>query len=69
MDPNKTLEEGRAAVAAYKKGIYPDIDNLMSAMIAFRDLDEWLTNGGFLPDVWSAQAKHDNKFVLKKEEI
>lgn len=48
MDPNATLEEIKDHFA---KG------NYFSAAISFKDLDHWLSSGGFLPAVWMKHRK------------
>lgn len=55
MDPNKTLDEVRGLVFDI---LYLDHDqhDYLAAMedlaSKVEDLDEWLSRGGFLPDVW-----------------
>lgn len=45
MDPNATLDR---ILELIKDGDSADI----MLVHAFNDLDEWLINGGFLPDRW-----------------
>lgn len=49
MDPNATLAEIRALVAACQAGDIIDGDRLAELVSA---LDEWITGGGFLPAAW-----------------
>lgn len=56
MDPNANLREQRAIVArinssALNEGDAFDVRRLAELAEA---LDEWLSEGGFLPDAWKA---------------
>jgi hypothetical protein len=46
MDPNETLKTIRFNIL---NGFYVEAAN------EFRDLDEWLSKGGFLPDDWKTE--------------
>jgi hypothetical protein len=60
MDPNKALEQARAELE--RMDTFGDSDDSLDieaaydAMVAvteaFRSLDEWISNGGFLPAAW-----------------
>jgi hypothetical protein len=66
MDPNKALEELRAHVAAgleyaenvqrAEEGMTEAEEELSSTVVVLatriRDLDEWLSRGGFPPEAW-----------------
>ena len=53
MDPNATLQQIRSLVTIYfNGGKWPEPDATDLAQ-AIRDLDEWLSKGGFLPDAWA----------------
>jgi hypothetical protein len=47
MDPNATLERIRAITA--RRTNWSEADELLDLV---RELDEWLSKGGFLPDAW-----------------
>lgn len=49
MDPDKNLEELRKAIENCDQE---------STMQLFRDLDEWLSKGGFLPKDWKKSWNH-----------
>jgi len=57
IDPDQTLSDLRVAVVAWKAVDYK-LDFIDPAIIAanfaewFEALDDWLTNGGFLPQSW-----------------
>jgi hypothetical protein len=53
MDPNANLaEQRRIRVRVFAgKGTDADLDRLTELTQA---LDEWISNGGFLPDAWAA---------------
>ena len=57
MDSNKTLANIRAIVIEMNRGCtdgeYASLADELSWMI--RDLDKWISNGGFLPTAWSQQ--------------
>lgn len=57
MDPNVTLTEIRAAVVvlgAYQK-VFDQTSSALCEQLAeqITALDNWLCNGGFLPDDWA----------------
>lgn len=54
MDPNKTLAELRsAAIWLYESDAYTaDLEYVLSL---FEALDEWLSQGGFLPADWQGR--------------
>lgn len=56
MNPNATLERIRRAVSAVDKAkrLAPHAVEAcaLDAAYAMRDLDEWLSSGGTLPDAW-----------------
>lgn len=54
MDPNKTLEEIRNLLEEEQKARYPDemCDILTRLAGKIEDLDNWITNGGTLPEDW-----------------
>jgi len=56
MDPNETLRRIRELS---ERGY--DEDDAASVVEAFRDLDEWLSKGGFLPSAWSWEATGENE--------
>jgi hypothetical protein len=52
MDPDATLAQIRAQLAAFDTPGWPppfDVTTLVDAVAA---LDQWLTRGGFLPTAW-----------------
>jgi hypothetical protein len=55
MDPNKTLANIRAIVIEMNRGCtdgeYASLADELSWMI--RDLDKWISTGGFLPAEWT----------------
>lgn len=51
MDPNANLEEQLRIADAIESGTADDDDIARLAELV-RSLDEWLTNGGFLPSAW-----------------
>lgn len=55
MDPNVTLAYLRDAIAdAMNPDHYTDREVAVEQIVEyFEDLDNWLTNGGFLPGAWS----------------
>lgn len=60
MDPNAALARLRDAMNDLSGRVHPSIidpfgslDDIRDALEAFEALDEWLTNGGFLPAAWS----------------
>lgn len=56
MDPNETLKRLRELS---EQG-FPTTDNLEDAdefHALFRDLDEWLSKGGFLPTAWQRNVE------------
>lgn len=51
MDPNATLEELRRLIEGTKSA---ERDTLAEEIAdRFEALDQWLSNGGFLPDAWN----------------
>lgn len=56
MDPNISLSEARdlaLALRAASEGFQPlDSENVDKFVDAFLNLDEWITNGGYLPSEW-----------------
>lgn len=54
MDPNVLLFELRSAVEEFTRTHDADnVDEVTSRVLhAWSDLDEWITRGGFLPDLW-----------------
>jgi hypothetical protein len=55
MDPNITLLKLHRAMRMMRDGIDGNGDLITAAELAemyFTALDEWLSNGGFLPDAW-----------------
>jgi hypothetical protein len=60
MDPNELLDQLRAHIDAWNETTEndtADAEDLTAAaaevVIAFNDLDQWLTSGGFLPAEWN----------------
>jgi hypothetical protein len=54
MDPDALLNEIRACYTELNGSIKPErieLGDRLGDLIA--DLDEWITNGGFLPKAWS----------------
>ncbi len=47
MDPNEALETLREAYLEAN-----EYDQVGAVLETFNALDEWITNGGFLPDDW-----------------
>lgn len=56
MDPNQTLAEIRELLISIEDSAMRDMGGIrvMSANLTekFHSLDEWLKNGGFLPNEW-----------------
>lgn len=54
MDPNKTLENIRAVIADMEqRHTVAEITMLHDELYwLIKDLDQWLTKGGFLPTDW-----------------
>jgi len=48
VDPNATLDLIRAAV----ESVQNDDGGELELADLIKDLDEWLSNGGFLPEAW-----------------
>lgn len=59
MDPNETLDEIRDLVARMNGGLYAPAMLAASAEVAekFAALDEWMSNGGFLPRDWQDRRR------------
>lgn len=55
MDPNEALERLHDARRYFERDdlTQQDIERAMEAFIA---LDDWLSQGGFLPDDWGRQS-------------
>jgi len=54
MDPNVTLRQLRAAVSDMAGDEFEfDASAVGDAAELFEALDEWLSNGGFLPEDWA----------------
>lgn len=58
MDVNETLARIRAAMSELTIARDVETSAWLGAQLAdsVRDLDEWLSKGGFLPDDWSARV-------------
>jgi len=54
MDPDQALDDGRRALAAWEDAESPgdEHDAARDMGEAFGALDDWLSNGGFLPERW-----------------
>lgn len=52
MDPNELLRRLREIVAEYYAGDKSAHATAQEMVYEFESLDEWLTNGGFLPTDW-----------------
>jgi hypothetical protein len=55
MDPNANLDQIRGMVLSYRNGgkwDEPDTTEFIELVAA---LDDWLSNGGFVPQKWSKQ--------------
>lgn len=53
MDPNEALSNARLALVTYRANPGDHYDPAAERLAdAFEALDEWLTNGGFLPRDW-----------------
>lgn len=59
MDPNQTLADIHEAIADMKKQHRPSEFGYMEAaerlVYSVQALDEWLSNGGFLPKAWARE--------------
>lgn len=53
MDPNANLSETRELVAKAFNGETLDPHDTLRLAELVSSLDEWLTNGGFLPEAWA----------------
>ena len=53
MDPNKTLADLREYIAASKECDDGEILDKIAEL--FEALDDWLRNGGFLPEDWKRE--------------
>lgn len=54
MDPNANLKEMRALIKEHLAGKEIDVDLLVELVDS---LDNWLSNGGFLPADWEKRRK------------
>lgn len=59
MDPNTTLAELRRLMDNYDA--VPIIEHADRMGAAMRDLDEWLSKGGSLPDAWRERVIYRGK--------
>lgn len=58
MDPDATLTDLRNLIANARSGWLGPVDmfaTLLDVADSFDDLDEWISNGGFLPTDWNAK--------------
>lgn len=55
MDPNETLRKLRELIRDYNM-THDANDPQRDLVDAAVDLDNWLCNGGFLPDAWHSKA-------------
>jgi len=53
MDPNEVYEILDSNLGDYN--IVKASHNLFEVMISWKALDEWLSQGGFLPDSWNKE--------------
>lgn len=59
MDPNAALADLRSALTDWQhteNGTEAEADAVDVIVDRFRNLDEWLTRGGFLPADWTRKA-------------
>ena len=56
MDPDEALRKMRQALKWYEDGMEDDMAE-EQLVVAARDLDEWLSKGGFLPEAWKGDRK------------
>lgn len=59
MDPNATLDDIRSALTDWQHsedGSAEETDAVGVFVDRFRDLDHWLSRGGFLPAEWNRKA-------------
>lgn len=59
MDPNETLEAFRALMLEASQAPEESLDKaaaLIGAAYLAESLDEWISDGGFLPLTWTASA-------------
>lgn len=63
MDPNEALRLARKASEQFGKDITADQAAAagVDLMMYFDALDQWLTNGGFLPEAWERKGKPEAK--------
>lgn len=55
MDPNTALQNLREDIARFEEQVAIEPQSLGEQIIdQFKDLDEWLSKGGFLPEAWRA---------------
>jgi hypothetical protein len=64
MDPNATLDELRAIVAAELTGsvlgTQGSLERFDRMVELFAGLDDWLYGGGFLPAAWECNRKKES---------
>ena len=61
MDPNQALADAREAAKKVDAldgadDIYGELIAANDALTAYRNLDDWLTKGGFLPTEWHREG-------------
>jgi hypothetical protein len=55
MDPDAALKQARACAEDYDTETgNPAYEAAIEALEAYRALDDWITDGGFLPKAWAA---------------
>ncbi len=73
MDPNEALRLGRAAlkiVRGVQQVHHFDLEVAEQKVIdAFEVLDEWISNGGFLPDDWQPKPLPEGDDGLDPEPV
>jgi hypothetical protein len=73
MDPNETLRQLREAVAAYRTAdshgdAESRADVAETVVSRFEDLDQWLSDGGFLPGAWNNRVRELEADVARLED-
>ena len=53
MDPNETLRLMRERIEEWNNG---EVDHMDEVGEWFEQLDDWISNGGFLPSDWQPKA-------------